>query len=148
VVLATSAEAFLIVKYIGAAYLLYLGVRTIRQGRAANDLVAPAVRPFGTKRAFLEGVLTEALNVKTALFFLAFIPQFVDAASAPAPQFIVLGLICVTLNTGADILVVLLAGRLMPRLRRSTHATRVMSYSSGTVLLGLGAYVALADNRR
>jgi threonine/homoserine/homoserine lactone efflux protein len=148
VVLASSAEAFLVVKYVGAAYLMYLGVRTIRQGRAAETLTQLGMRPFGARRAFLEGVMTEALNVKTALFFIAFIPQFVSSNSAPAPQFIALGLICVTLNTTADVLVVLFAGRLMPRLRRSTRGPRIMAYSSGTVLLGLGAYVAVADNKR
>ena len=144
--LAASAHAFLVVRIVGAAYLLFLGVRTILGARHAQPMRAVASQ--GARRAFLEGILTEALNVKTALFFLAFIPQFIDHALAVAPQFVVLGLVCVALNTGVDLIVVLLASRLSGYLRASPTPARVVSYASGTVLLGLGAYVALADARR
>ena len=145
--LAASAEAFAVIKYVGAAYLVFLGVRTLlsapadHAGRASPGSV-------GARRAFLEGVLTEALNVKTALFFLAFIPQFVNRALSAAPQFVVLGLICVALNTAVDLVVVLLASRLMPYLRSSPRPARAMSYGSGGVMIGLGAYLALAGSKR
>jgi threonine/homoserine/homoserine lactone efflux protein len=146
-VLAASAQAFAVVKYVGAGYLIFLGVRTLLSAPSAQaDLAAP--RSAGMRRAFLEGILTETLNVKTALFFLAFIPQFVNRHHPAAPQFAVLGLICVLLNTTVDVFVVLLAARLMPYLRSSPRPARVMSYSSGTVMIGLGAYLALADSRR
>jgi threonine/homoserine/homoserine lactone efflux protein len=146
-VLAASAQAFAIVKYVGAGYLIFLGVRTLLSAPMSHVDVA-AARPTGPRRAFLEGILTEALNVKTALFFLAFIPQFVHRQLPAAPQFLVLGLICVLLNTAVDLIVVFLAARMMPYLRSSPKPARAMSYGSGAVMVGLGAYLALADSKR
>lgn len=108
--LAASARGFLVVKYIGAAYLLFLGLRSLANARRMPGI--PARAPHGSRPAFFEGVLTEALNVKAALFFLAFIPQFVDHRLPAAPQFALLGLICVLLNSAVDCLAVLLAARL------------------------------------
>lgn len=141
--LAASAKAFLIVKYAGAIYLVFLGARSILSAPSAG---IPSIRPYGTSQAFLEGILTEALNVKTALFFLAFIPQFVDHSLPLAPQFALLGLLCVCLNSTTDLLVVLLASRLSGYFRNSPKPARYMSYGSGSVLLGLGAYVALSES--
>jgi threonine/homoserine/homoserine lactone efflux protein len=141
--LAASAKAFLIVKYAGAIYLVLLGARSILSARSAG---IPSVRPYGNRQAFLEGILTEALNVKTALFFLAFIPQFVDHSLPLAPQFALLGLLCVCLNSTVDLLVVLLASRLSGYFRNSPKPARYMSYGSGSVLLGLGAYVAISES--
>ncbi len=142
--LAASAKSFLIVKYAGAVYLIVLGVRSILSARRVSSI--PSIQPHGTRRAFLEGIITEALNVKTALFFLAFIPQFVNHALPMAPQFVFLGLLCVCLNSGVDCLVVLLASRLSGYFRHSPRPARYMSYGSGSVLLGLGAYVALSES--
>jgi threonine/homoserine/homoserine lactone efflux protein len=144
--LAASAKAFLVVKYVGAIYLVFLGVRSILNARRVSSI--PSIRPHGARQAFFEGILTEALNVKTALFFLAFIPQFVNHALPMAAQFALLGLLCVCLNTAVDFLVVLLASRLSGYFRTSLKPARYMSYGSGSVLLGLGAYVALSDSRR
>lgn len=144
--LAASARGFLVVKYLGAVYLIVLGVRSILGARRVSGI--PTLRPHGARQAFLEGVLTEALNVKTALFFLAFIPQFVDHALPVAPQFALLGLLCVSLNTAVDFLVVLLAARLSGYFRNSAKPAQIMSCCSGSVLLGLGAFVALSDSRR
>ena len=141
--LAASAQAFVLVKYVGAAYLLFLGVRSLLAARRVERIDVPARR--GLRRTFFEGVLTEALNVKTALFFLAFIPQFVDHGFAAAPQFAFYGLICLLLNMAADIVVVLLAARLSGYFRGSTQPARMLRYGSGAMLLGLGAYVALSD---
>src|SRR5215207_10025397 len=115
-ILATSAAAFTIVKYLGAAYLVYLGIRAIL---AKDDLPDSPDAPQDTgKRAFYQGILTEVLNPKTALFFLAFIPQFIDLTRPVIPQFILLGSISVALNTSADILVATLAGPIGNQLRK------------------------------
>ncbi|MEQ1613014.1 MAG: LysE family translocator, partial [Hyphomicrobiaceae bacterium] len=97
-----SAEAFTLLKIIGALYLIWLGQKTWREARIVEPL---EVETTGARRAFREGIFVEALNPKTAAFFLAFIPQFVDPSANLAEQFIVLGLISVALNTGADVVV-------------------------------------------
>src|SRR5438874_8402836 len=100
-ILAASAVAFHSVKYAGAAYLVVLGIRMIRTRNAELEVAATAP----SQGAFRQGILTEALNPKTALFFLSFIPQFIaPAAGHVFLQFIVLGTISVALNTAADLL--------------------------------------------
>ncbi len=149
VVLATSAMAFSVVKYAGAAYLAYLGARMILSARDHNG-DALRVSSGGTMRRspFWQGVATEALNPKTAIFFLAFIPQFVNRAQGGAFwQFLLLGTISVTLNTCADLAVILLAGPIGARLRSSAVLRRRQRTATGITLIGLGAYVAFADNR-
>jgi threonine/homoserine/homoserine lactone efflux protein len=143
--LAASAKGFLIVKFVGAAYLIFLGLRSVARARRMPAI--PTTAPHGSQQAFLEGILTEALNVKTALFFLAFIPQFINHALPAAPQFALLGLVCVILNTGVDCLAVLLAARLSGYFRHSPKPAQYMALGSGSVLIGLGAYVALAHPR-
>jgi threonine/homoserine/homoserine lactone efflux protein len=140
-VLARSASAFLAVKYLGAAYLLYLGIRTL----AARDSALPtATVEQDAGRPFWQGMLTEVLNPKTALFFLALIPQFINHTASVVPQFLVLGAISVTLNTMADIAVVLAAVRLERRFKSSTVWQRRQRQVSGVALVGLGGYVAVS----
>lgn len=140
-VVAQSALAFALVKYLGAAYLVYLGVRMLlRQGRTAMKPVAAQ----GARRALLEGVVVEALNVKTALFFLAFLPQFVDRAAPLVPQLLVLGSICVALNTLADVVAVFAADRVLGSQAVRDARARLLTRLSGTTMVGLGAYLALA----
>lgn len=140
-VVAQSALAFALVKYLGAAYLVYLGVRMLlRQGRTAMKPVAAQ----GARRALLEGVVVEALNVKTALFFLAFLPQFVDRAVPLVPQLLVLGSICVALNTLADVVAVFAADRVLGSQAVRDARARLLTRLSGTTMVGLGAYLALA----
>ena len=104
-----SAEAFTILKLAGALYLVWLGIKTAREARL--DIVA-APRGASVGRAFRDGIFVEALNPKTAAFFLAFLPQFVDpAVGAVWLQFFVLGLISVFLNTAVDVVVVFMAAR-------------------------------------
>jgi threonine/homoserine/homoserine lactone efflux protein len=149
-VLSTSAAVFSAVKYAGAAYLVFLGVRMIVQSRQDAGLrVEERGLDVQTRtNPFRQGVLTEALNPKTALFFLSFIPQFVVPRSGSAfLQFAVLGAISVTLNTLADIFVVLLAGKISSRLRRSVHLRIRQRQATGCVMIGLGAYVALSDGK-
>lgn len=105
----TSAEAFTLLKLAGAVYLVWLGIKAIREARRPFEATPVTT---GTARAFREGILVEALNPKTAAFFLAFLPQFVDPSAGPVwLQFLLLGLISVTLNTAVDVVVALLASR-------------------------------------
>lgn len=144
-VLMASAEVFTLLKLAGAVYLVWLGLRTWRQ--ADLNLDAVNVRASGARRAFLEGIVVEALNPKTAAFFLAFVTQFVDPARGNvAIQFILLGAISVGLNTGADIVVAVFAGRLRQKLRNRPHWFRRLQRASASLLVTLG--VALAFARR
>lgn len=146
-ILAASAIAFETVRYAGAAYLIYLGYRMIRsrhQGIGDGELEATAGR-----NTFAQGVITEVLNPKTALFFLSFIPQFVSLrAGHVAAQFLLLGAISVTLNTCADLLVACFAGPLGSRMKRSAKLRSRQRAASGVAMIGLGVYVATARGRR
>lgn len=145
-ILATSATAFNVVKYAGAAYLIYLGVRTIVADKDAaqeHSSVSGA-----TRQAFRQGITTELFNPKTALFFLSFLPQFIDRAAPPIPQLLLLGTISVCLNTSADVVVSLLAGPIGARLRNSPRLRNGQRFVSGGALIGLGAYVAVSGERR
>lgn len=142
-----SAELFTALKFIGAAYLVWIGWRTIRAaGRDAAAALAgqQAAPPIGPRRAFREGVLVEALNPKTAAFFLAFIPQFVDPAGAVAPQFVLLGFISVALNTLADIAVALVAGRIREGASARPLLMRRLRQTSGGAMIALGLGLSLA----
>lgn len=139
--IAQSALALSLVKYLGAAYLVYIGIRLLRRSHA--DLSAMPVQARGARKAFVEGVLIEGLNVKTALFFLAFLPQFVTPDGSLVYQLMVLGTICVVFNTLADVAAVLMADRLMRANAVRAQRARTMSRASGMTMLGLGAYLAL-----
>jgi len=139
-ILAASAVAFHTVKYAGAAYLVWLGIRMIRTRNAA----LPVETPARSRGAFGQGILTEVLNPKTALFFLSFIPQFIAPQLGHIfLQFLVLGAVSVALNTTADLLVVTLAVPLGGRLKASAALRRRQRMASGIGMIGLGAYVAL-----
>jgi threonine/homoserine/homoserine lactone efflux protein len=139
---AQSALAFNAVKYLGAAYLVYLGLRLLL--RKQPDPALPQVTAQGARRALAEGVLVEALNVKTALFFLAFLPQFVTPAAPLVPQLVLLGAICVALNTLADVVAVFLADRLLRSSAVRAARARWLTRTSGLTMLALGGYLALA----
>lgn len=139
---AQSAIAFNMVKYIGAAYLIYLGVRLLLQ-KEETFTVNP-VSAQGVRRALFEGVAVEALNVKTALFFLAFLPQFVSPGEPLVPQLVLLGSVCVALNTLVDVIAVFAANRLLEFGVARAARARLMTRMSGVTMLGLGAYLALA----
>jgi threonine/homoserine/homoserine lactone efflux protein len=145
VLVAQSALAFSVVKYVGAAYLVYLGVRMLmRRAEAFDPGALPAARAQGARRALFEGVVVEALNVKTALFFLAFLPQFVSTASPLAPQLVLLGSICVLLNTLVDVVAVFAAQRLLHSGAARAARAKWLNRVSGTTMIGLGAALALA----
>jgi threonine/homoserine/homoserine lactone efflux protein len=136
-----SAEAFTLLKIAGAAYLIWLGLKTWRDAHAVEPT---EVQTTGARRAFREGIVVEALNPKTAAFFLAFIPQFVDPSVHVAAQFVVLGLISVALNTSADLVVTYWAAKGRAGLaRRPSFVTRTRK-ASGVIMCGLGTTLLLA----
>ena len=139
-----SAELFTALKWLGAAYLVWLGVRTMMAAR--RDIPGADPSPaMGARRAFREGVVVEALNPKTAAFFLAFIPQFLDPSAGPvAVPFIVLGAISVTLNTLADIVVAIGASRIREGAASRPAFIRRLREISGASMIALGAGLALA----
>lgn len=140
-----SAELFAALKLIGAAYLVWLGVRTFQAARRDAVTGGPAATPIGARRAFREGVMVEALNPKTAAFFLAFIPQFVDPSQGSvAAQFVLLGFVSVLLNTLADIVVAFLAGRIRDGARASPVLIRRLRQGSGAGMVALGVGLAMA----
>jgi len=154
VVLAKSALAFSTVKYVGAAYLCFLGVRMIldarREQSSVEDLVPQdhslAVKP--ARNPLWQGVATEVLNPKTALFFLSFIPQFVNRGGGHVfLQFITLGTISVVMNTTADLIVIALAGPLGERIRSSATFRRRQRTVTGAIMIGLGTYLATSESR-
>ena len=137
-----SAIAFALVKYLGAAYLVYLGVRMLM--RKEQVFAVAAVTSLGARRALLEGVAVEALNVKTALFFLAFLPQFTSANAPLVPQLVLLGSICVILNTLVDVVAVFAAHRLLESGGARAARARILNRASGFTMIGLGAFLAVA----
>jgi len=141
-IILASAELFTVLKFAGALYLVWLGIKTFREAR---DLAQQTVVTAGTRQVFREGVLVEALNPKTAAFFLAFIPQFVDpAGDHVALQFITLGLISVALNTLADVVVVMMAATARNGLTRRPNLLQRLRQGSGMFIAGLGISLALA----
>jgi threonine/homoserine/homoserine lactone efflux protein len=154
VILARSALAFSTVKYLGAAYLCFLGVRMIIDARRETERIeaSPVNSPSPTKgnaarKLLWQGVATEALNPKTALFFLSFIPQFVNRGVGHVFfQFVVLGTASVILNTSADMIVIVLAGSLGEKLRSSAVFRRRQRTLTGAIMIGLGTYLATSES--
>jgi threonine/homoserine/homoserine lactone efflux protein len=141
--LMTSAVAFTVVKYAGAVYLVWLGVRTLAGLREPVEEVRTSGGP-----AFRQGVLTELLNPKTALFFLTFLPQFVQPDNGPvALQLLALGSLSVALNSSADLVVATLGGRIGRLLASSPRWWRRQRLASGVTLIALGGYAAVGDRR-
>ena len=142
VILARSAVAFATVKYAGAGYLCFLGIRMILEARLDTDSL-PADALTRVRNPFWQGIATEVLNPKTALFFLSFIPQFVDRQSGHVfLQFLMLGTISVSLNTSADLVVTMFAGPLGNKIRSSARFRRTQRTATGAIMIGLGTYLA------
>jgi threonine/homoserine/homoserine lactone efflux protein len=134
-----SAVAFSAVKYAGAAYLIYLGIRKLLD-RAEAPAAEPRAAPL--RAVFFRGAVVNVLNPKTALFFLAFVPQFVDTTRGSVWfQVVVLGLLFILLGLVSDGLYAVAGGFIGDVLRRRRSAVR---YASGTIYIGLGAAAALA----
>ncbi|WP_066372883.1 LysE family translocator [Herbidospora mongoliensis] len=139
-ILAASATAFTIVKYAGAAYLVYLGIRKLMDRSSAEEAV---VTTTPKSRLFGEGFVVNVLNPKTAIFFLAFLPQFADPHAGPlAPQIVLLGMIWIVLGMASDGTYALAASALAGRVKSSAKARRRLDVGSGVVYIGLGAVAA------
>ena len=147
--LASSALAFAAVKCLGAAYLVFLGVRKL----AGKDAPRPAGESGAPRQSlrslFAQGIVVAVLNPKTALFFLAFLPQFVDPRrGSPATQILALGGIMVAVAVVSDSAYALLAGSVGRWLWKSPRFARSERYVSGTVYIGLGALAAFSGSGR
>jgi threonine/homoserine/homoserine lactone efflux protein len=141
--LASSALAFDVVKYLGAAYLIVVGLRRLAGLERADGRPVAKSRNLG--RLYRQGILVNTLNPKTALFFLAFLPQFVDSTRGAAwAQILLLGLLFAGLGFLSDGVWALVAGTLGERLRRSRRFPQVQRYVSGSVFVGLGAVAAFS----
>lgn len=141
-----STLAFDLIKYLGAAYLVCLGIRkALERDSPAESIVSAAA---SMRRIFTQGVLVGLLNPKTGLFFLAFLPQFVDSArGSVALQTSLLGLIFIGLATFTDGGYALLAGSLGQWLCRSKHFAKCQRYFAAIMFIGLGVSAALTGTR-
>jgi threonine/homoserine/homoserine lactone efflux protein len=143
-----SAELFALLKFLGAGYLAWIGIRTFRAARSGLALPAgheATATATGARGALREGILVEALNPKTAAFLLAFVPQFVDpAAGSVGLQFMLLGTVSVVLNTLADIAVAFAAGRLRDGAAARQALVRRLQQASGATMIALGIGLAMA----
>jgi len=137
-------EAYLAIKLLGAVYLVWLGIGLIRGGRPSDEPTAPAAAK-SIRRAFLESLLVELLNPKVALFFIAFLPQFIDPAAAFPVwlQFLILGVMVNLTFSSADVVTVFLASAVVARLKRGRQSLGLARWVGGSVLIGLGAKLAL-----
>ena len=141
-VLATSELAFGLIKWFGVAYLVYLGLSMLRHPTPAQRSAPLTSAPL--RRIVAQGFLTNVLNPKVALFFLAFLPQFVSSETPLAPQLVLLGGICVALNTFVDVLAVLGADRLLRSSAAQASRARILNYVSGSTMVALGVFLATA----
>jgi threonine/homoserine/homoserine lactone efflux protein len=145
-VLATSAIAFTTVKWLGAAYLIYVGIMTLRR---PAPVLAGARDPVSPRRAFAQGIVVNTFNPKVALFFLSFLPQFIDPdAGRPGLQALVLGMVFVLLGFLTDGTYALVASGLREALLRGPILGFVQRYVAGAVFIGLGVLAALSSGHR
>jgi threonine/homoserine/homoserine lactone efflux protein len=142
---AVSAFAFTIVKFGGALYLVYLGLRALLAPPAASTLAKPAApSPWPM---FRDGFVVALLNPKTALFFAAFLPQFIEPGSSPIAQSVMLGGLFVLVAAVTDAIYVLIAARVAPRLVEATRYGRYGRYLAAASFIGLGLYTAFSSQR-
>lgn len=147
VILVTSALAFSIVKYLGAAYLIYLGIRTFLHKESPLENDEPEVQPLA--KIFRQGIIVNVLNPKTALFFFAFLPQFIHPeAGAASVQILFFGFVFITLAIISDGIYATLAGSLGNRLRQNKIFLRRQKYVSGSIYIGLGLMTAFASGKK
>jgi threonine/homoserine/homoserine lactone efflux protein len=145
--LATSATAFQAVKYVGAAYLIYLGIRRLMTPAETSAGETVDRKPLG--RIFIQGIVVNILNPKTALFFLAFLPQFADPARGSLPvQIAVLGVTFVLIAILSDGTYALIASSMRRVLRDSKRFGSVRRYVAGTIFISLGVAAAFSGHSR
>jgi threonine/homoserine/homoserine lactone efflux protein len=145
-VLMTSALAFEVIKYLGAAYLFYLGIRAFLE--KSLRFTIPSVKPVNAARSFKQAVLTEVLNPKTSLFFLAFLPQFVHPEEGSVVnQLFILGLTFVALSIAYTTLIALIAGSFSQWLSKNETIARWQGKVVGFIYFGLGVHMALQQQK-
>jgi threonine/homoserine/homoserine lactone efflux protein len=143
--LASSAAAFAVVKYMGAAYLIYLGIQKLRNEESLD--VSQEASGIRLRRFFVQGVVVNVLNPKTALFFLAFLPQFVDPTRGNVVgQILFLGILLTAMGLTSDTLWALSAGTVAHLLRGNPRWMRTQRYVSGGMLISLGVASAFAGS--
>lgn len=143
----SSALAFNVVKYAGAIYLVYLGVKTLRSNKTSDGVHLSEKMPF--RKVFYQAFLVNLLNPKTTIFFLAFLPQFVDPAKgAVSIQILILGLILVFIGFVCDLIYALLASSIGGWLQRSPRTQRMQKYIAGGTYITLGVVAAFAGVAR
>jgi threonine/homoserine/homoserine lactone efflux protein len=144
--LANSATAYTVVKWAGVGYLAWIGVRTLMKDDA--DFAQPRLEPTALRKIFIQGVLVNMLNPKVAIFFLAFLPQFVDTDAPHAPmQTLVLGITLVTIGLVSDSLYALAGGSVGDVLRRRPHVARGTRLAAGSTYLALAGIAAITGTR-
>lgn len=145
--IASSAAAFTLLRWLGAAYLVWLGIGLLRAGAGAAPAAAlPVVGPW---RSFVQGFLTNALNPKVALFFLAFLPQFIDTtASHKGWAFVLLGAVFAVNGTIVNVAFAALVARLRGALGSSRAVGRWLSHGVGLLFVALGVRLALFEGHR
>ena len=142
--MAYSATAFMVTKYVGAVYLIYLAVRTVITGKETLD--SPETEHLSLTRVFWQGALTNVLNPKVALFFLSFLPQFVDTGKGnTAGQIILLALLFNLTGTTVNVLVALTTSHLNGWIARHPLGWRIQRWITGSILAGLGVRLALTE---
>ncbi|HEY3994173.1 MAG TPA: LysE family translocator [Ktedonobacteraceae bacterium] len=145
-ILAAVPLAYDIVKFVGAGYLIYLGIRALLSRQ--NSLTTPQVEQTVLWRVFAQGVVTNVLNPKVALFFLAFLPQFTSPAYGSVPlQIITLGMLFNLSGTLVNTIVALLAGSLGGWLKRNPRASRILNWLTGGIFIGLGVRLAFLQRQ-
>ncbi|MFB4278801.1 LysE family translocator [Nonomuraea sp. MTCD27] len=138
--LAASATAFTVVKYVGVAYLVWLGVRQLMRRGDGDEPIE--VKTQSRRRLFWEGFVVNVLNPKTAVFFVAFLPHFTNPEAGPVgPQILLLGLLWIVLGMASDGTYAMLASALAGRVRGSARVRRRLDVGSGVVYLGLAAWL-------
>jgi threonine/homoserine/homoserine lactone efflux protein len=149
VLLARSATAFSVVKVAGGCYLIWLGLRRLLARREGDDVVVGVARdPVGLRRVYTQGVVVNVLNPKTALFFLAFLPQFVESGNGPAAlQVFVLGVVFIAVALASDSTYAVVASAVADRIRRGRRTTRRVERASGAVYVGLGVLALTTSHR-
>ncbi|MDM8515494.1 LysE family translocator [Desulfobacterales bacterium HSG16] len=144
-ILATSAVAFTAVKWIGAAYLIWLGIQALRS-KGTNLSVNGQVSPKGLKKIFQQGVLVAVLNPKVAIFFLAFLPQFTEVGAGPvSAQLFLHGSLIIVVAAFVEPPLVIVGGKLTGYLNNNTHISRWMDRGLGVLFVWLGIKLATSD---
>jgi threonine/homoserine/homoserine lactone efflux protein len=144
---AVSSVAFMAVKYLGALYLIYLGIRALRAPAQSFTVDAAPLARAALRTIFVHGFVVALLNPKTAIFFAAFLPQFIAAPSAPLAQTLGLGGVFVLIAALTDSLYALMAGAMRPWLQRASGVAAAGRYVSGGAFIGLGLLTALFGQR-